>query len=280
MAKNAEAWSQSFDEYESYVWLEGCGDLYGAGAWTGWGGDPTLCGLTSTEVVLTAPNALRVEDLTDCVFPFWWHYAGQWLFRCSLYVPPEFESGNLGGIPGSAIVLLSEYSNAGPWGWSVQLRADSESELYIRDGDPPSALPLVRGRWVEVRVEIDLAADLYQVFYDGQPLGVPESWSAGVYGTGGVLDIGAIDFYANGSSPVYYDDVALVPLSEPALPGDLNCDGVVDFGDINPFVLRLSNPTEYHNQYPDCPDANGDINGDGSVNFGDINPFVALLSGG
>jgi hypothetical protein len=62
--------------------------------------------------------------------------------------------------------------------------------------------------------------------------------------------------------------------------GDLNCDGVTDFADINPFVLRLSNPTEYFNAYPGCPILNGDINTDGSVDFGDINPFVALLTGG
>jgi hypothetical protein len=61
--------------------------------------------------------------------------------------------------------------------------------------------------------------------------------------------------------------------------GDLNCDGAVNFGDINPFVLRLSNPAGYQAAYPCCPNENGDINGDGGVNFGDINPFVALLSG-
>ncbi len=61
--------------------------------------------------------------------------------------------------------------------------------------------------------------------------------------------------------------------------GDLNCDGVVDFGDINPFVLRLSNLAGYKALYPDCPDANGDIDGNGVVGFGDINPFVALLTG-
>ncbi len=59
--------------------------------------------------------------------------------------------------------------------------------------------------------------------------------------------------------------------------GDLNCDGTISFGDINPFVLRLSNPPGYQQQFPGCPDANGDINGDGSVNFGDINPFVSLM---
>jgi hypothetical protein len=63
-------------------------------------------------------------------------------------------------------------------------------------------------------------------------------------------------------------------------PGDLNCDGHIDFGDINAFVLRLSNPVVYALQYPDCPDANGDINGNGTASFDDINPFVMLLSNG
>ncbi len=76
------------------------------------------------------------------------------------------------------------------------------------------------------------------------------------------------------------DDVEIWGVTpSPALPGDLNCDGSVDFGDINPFVLRLSNPAAYQATFPDCPDANGDINGNGSVGFDDINPFIALLSG-
>ncbi len=63
------------------------------------------------------------------------------------------------------------------------------------------------------------------------------------------------------------------------LPGDLNCDGVVDFGDINPFVLRLVDPVGYPAQHPGCIDENADVNGDQSVDFGDINAFVALLTG-
>ena len=61
--------------------------------------------------------------------------------------------------------------------------------------------------------------------------------------------------------------------------GDLNCDGVVNFDDINPFVLALSDPAGYHAAFPDCDIMNGDINGDGRVDFEDINPFVALLAG-
>jgi subtilisin family serine protease len=64
--------------------------------------------------------------------------------------------------------------------------------------------------------------------------------------------------------------------------GDLNCDGVTDFADINPFVLYLSNFGLWQATFPGCDPLNGDINGDGvygQASFGDINPFVALLSG-
>ncbi|MEW6199108.1 MAG: hypothetical protein AB1601_10665 [Planctomycetota bacterium] len=61
--------------------------------------------------------------------------------------------------------------------------------------------------------------------------------------------------------------------------GDVNCDGEVDFGDINPFVLILTNPAAWQAQYPTCDPKTGDINGDGIVDFGDINPFVSLLTG-
>jgi hypothetical protein len=65
--------------------------------------------------------------------------------------------------------------------------------------------------------------------------------------------------------------------------GDVNCDGQVDIGDINPFVQCLSNFAAWQSTYAGCPPQNADINGDGTfgqVSFGDINPFVALLNGG
>jgi hypothetical protein len=61
--------------------------------------------------------------------------------------------------------------------------------------------------------------------------------------------------------------------------GDLNCDGRVDFGDINPFVLALSDPSAWQAAYPGCELLYGDISGDQELDFGDINPFVALLTG-
>ncbi len=63
------------------------------------------------------------------------------------------------------------------------------------------------------------------------------------------------------------------------LPGDLNCDSAVDFGDINPFVQILADPAGWQAAHPGCPWQNGDVNADGSVDFADINPFIALLTG-
>ncbi|MEW6249339.1 MAG: hypothetical protein AB1716_01730 [Planctomycetota bacterium] len=66
---------------------------------------------------------------------------------------------------------------------------------------------------------------------------------------------------------------------ERLMRGDLDCNSLVDFNDINPFVLALSDPAGYAARYPGCPIINGDCNGNGQVEFGDINPFVALLAG-
>jgi hypothetical protein len=67
---------------------------------------------------------------------------------------------------------------------------------------------------------------------------------------------------------------------ESGLLGDLNCDGLVNAFDIDPFVLALTDPAAYQAAHPDCQLMNADINGDGLVNAFDIDPFVVLLTGG
>jgi len=88
------------------------------------------------------------------------------------------------------------------------------------------------------------------------------------------IDIAAVPDTGVGTPPIV--DMGCYEASP---VGDVNCDGVGDFGDINPFVLLLTDQAAWQAMYPECPFLNGDINADGSVNFGDINPFVALLAG-
>ena len=82
------------------------------------------------------------------------------------------------------------------------------------------------------------------------------------------------------TSVSYQQHIISLAVGAPSMPGDLNCDGAVNFNDINPFVLALSDPNGYAAAYPNCNIMNGDVNGDGHVDFQDINPFVALLTGG
>ena len=60
--------------------------------------------------------------------------------------------------------------------------------------------------------------------------------------------------------------------------GDANCDGDVDFFDIDAFVARLGCPTSDPNACnTGCPWQNSDLDGDGDVDFFDLDPFVGSL---
>ena len=65
--------------------------------------------------------------------------------------------------------------------------------------------------------------------------------------------------------------------------GDVNCDGVVDYNDIDPFVAALSCVGGEPSCWPpagvpsDCPWLNADCNADGDVTYGDIDPFVGRI---
>ncbi|MBK9127816.1 MAG: endonuclease/exonuclease/phosphatase family protein [Phycisphaerales bacterium] len=80
---------------------------------------------------------------------------------------------------------------------------------------------------------------------------------------------------ASDHRPVIVDLV--LPLVPAICPGDLNCDGVVDFNDIDRFVEALGYAGGVGWPYPDCPWLAGDASGDGQVTFDDIDPFVALI---
>jgi WD40 repeat protein len=94
-------------------------------------------------------------------------------------------------------------------------------------------------------------------------------------------DVGGDVHYArDGSAIVYASGSQVVVARTPGgIVGDLNCDGAVDFGDINPFVLALWGRGPYEQAYPSCDYFNADVNGNGHVGFEDVNRFVTLVGG-
>jgi len=139
---------------------------------------------------------------------------------------------------------------------------------------------------------VNYAGDRLEIYFDpvytvtqGGILFGTSSRSAGASGRATVVEdndcngngIGDVEDILSGSSRDLNED--LVPDECQNQLGDLNCDGRVDFDDIDAFVLALGGAAAYEAAYPDCQWLNGDCNGDGTVNFDDIDAFVAVLSG-
>lgn len=206
-------WAEDFDDYET-----GSG-MAGQGGWDGWEGDPTFDAVVTDVQSRSWPNSVDVAGPTDLVHEYNGATTGQWVYTAWSYVPSDFQSGGTEPYRGSFFILLNTYDPP-DFSWSVQLHADGDTNTFIRDGVTPTSLPLITDQWVEVKVAIDLDNDLYRVFYNGTELGAAESWTGAVLGEGdGVLNIGAVDLYASGSSSVYWDDLTLLPAEADCLPG-------------------------------------------------------------
>ncbi len=78
------------------------------------------------------------------------------------------------------------------------------------------------------------------------------------------------------------DDIvisAVDPAGCAVAPADMNCDGQINFDDIDGFVLALVGEGTYYDSYLNCNWLNADVNGDDIVNFDDIDGFVEALVG-
>jgi hypothetical protein len=188
-------WYENFDSYEA-----GSG-LHGQGGWHGWQGDPGADAYVTDLMALSDPNSVEITLGSDIVHEYEGYTSGQWVYTAWQYIPDDF-------VGESYFILLNTYDDgAGAYNWSTQVRFDDEG--YVESEFETAQLPLITGEWVELRVEIDLDADVQDIYYGGDLLS-SKSWTDGVSG-GGAVNIGAVDLFANGASPVYYDDMSLVP---------------------------------------------------------------------
>ncbi len=202
-------WSDNFDSYATGS------QLHGQGGWKGWFNDPTAGALTSSAQARSTPNSAAILGASDLVHEYG-ETDGQWVYTAWQYVPSNFTGQ-------SYFILLNQYNDAGTTlNWSTQVMFDGATNQVVNDGGVSGGtLPLVRGQWVELRVEIDLDADTQAFYYNNQLL-YSGTWSGQVSG-GGVTSIAAVDLFANNASVVYYDDMSLVNVTGPAV-----CDAPSD----------------------------------------------------
>ncbi len=145
----------------------------------------------------------------------------------------------------------------------------TEERVYVFSTCIPPFLAIIGPHWVSIAEDDERSI---------QPNEVDFRWS----GRREIRRCPAFSRDANGNRFPLFDncdeernDVSF----EMLLRGDMNCDGVVSVGDINPFVLALTNPAAYQAAFPGCDIFNGDCNCDGQISVGDINCFVSLVTG-
>lgn len=210
-------WSDNFDSYATGS------QMHGQGGWKGWFNDPAAGALTSSAQARSAPNSVDIFGASDLVHEYSGYTAGQWTYTAWQFVPDNTTGA-------SYFILLNSYDDAGATNnWSVQVQFDSAQTLVINDGVSGGNLPLVKGQWVEIRVEIDLDANTQAFYYNNQQL-YTGSWTEELSG-GGAVNIGAVDLFANNASSVFYDDISLVNASQPVA-----CDAPADipWASVNP----------------------------------------------
>lgn len=198
------AWAQWSDDLDSYA----IGSVNGQGGWQGWDNSPAAAGLVSTNFARSGPNSLEVGGAADTVRTYAGVTSGAWSYSIWQYIPGAFTGTTY-------FILLDQYADAGPYGWSVQVRFDAASGLITDDNRVENVVYLVRDQWAEIRMDIDLTADTFSMYYNGTLL----SEGPWTFWETTTLALAAIDLYANNSSPVYYDDFGLVPLGADACGG-------------------------------------------------------------
>ncbi|GAB4144779.1 MAG: hypothetical protein Fur0021_01620 [Candidatus Promineifilaceae bacterium] len=200
-------WSDNFDSYPSNS------PLHGVGGWKGWFNDPAAGASTSDAQALSSPNSVAILGASDLVHEYSGYTSGVWNYTAWQYVPTDF-TGN------SYFIMLNTYNDAGSGlNWSTQVQFQGAANIVSNDGISGGTLPLIKGEWVEIRLEIDLDNDTQTFFYDNQVL-YSGTWTDENSG-GGALNIGAVDLYANSASVIYYDDMSLAPTAA-------TCDGPAD----------------------------------------------------
>jgi hypothetical protein len=196
-------WGDDFDSYADGQLL------YGVGGWTGWNDDSTYAGVVSSAYARSAPHSIEIAGDTDAIHPMTGVDSGQWTFTSWMYIPSDLTSL-------TSFIVQNEYNHGGPYQWAIEIHFDPATDLvwdYFRDPGITQPLPMVYDEWVQLRMEIDLDNDYVEQYYNGQLL------ASGLWAIrGGAVEFANLDLYAFlVASPVYWDDISLVP--EPATFG-------------------------------------------------------------
>ena len=153
-------------------------------------------------------------------------------------------------------------------------------ELYVYDVELPVACTLESG-WISIQGAGDAACwlmwlsstdgDGESLYYINNEPRDPEPYDLAFCLSPGFVQAGACCF-GDGTCAI----TSAAECDTGVCAGDLDCDGAVNFDDIDLFVDALGFPGGVGWPH-DCPWLSGDCSGDGDVTFDDIDAFVSRI---
>jgi hypothetical protein len=216
-------WRDDLDSYPANSSIVGQG---------GWVEDMVGHGANLTSAQSWGPGqSLAIERRARISRRFWGCDSGLWDLRFRHYVPGDLDSSQ-------TLILYSRYEPITEYAVLIMFDPHTNHMLFRGGGLTQLWRPLVRDRWVQIQVMIDLTADWVQVHYDGRliddpaladhpTLGGGYRWSGGTSGSGSApLNLAALSMDGSTYVPTYYDDFSLRPVE----------DGVRRYGEPTPGV--------------------------------------------
>ncbi|RJP33673.1 MAG: hypothetical protein C4547_11920 [Phycisphaerales bacterium] len=201
------AWADWSDDFERYNLGDICPQ---GGGWEGWEGNPNVCGEVSDEQANSGDKSLKIIGASgpggDDTVQRFDENGGQWTFSVQTFIPDDAQGK-------ASVILMNTYPTTGNNNnWSVVVELNADSGQVVRW---PNLVigNVIKGRWVEFQTPIDIDADKFDIYYDGQLLEGGVSWRDAV-APGGQPRIQALDLYGSepgggGTTGTYFDDASL-----------------------------------------------------------------------
>jgi hypothetical protein len=237
-----------FDSYAAGSFpcgMPGCG---GPGGWHLWWYDYGQ-GPRPAEIVTgnahSGTKAVVLRPYTDIVkeAPAG---SGRWVVTVWSYFPSALTGAEDMGY----LILLNECERQPPIRFSLLLLFEGASGRIKNTLDHSlGSVPMIRDRWVEVRVELDLTRGKHSVYYDGRPF-----YEDRPYGNGGAPVLECVAFFSDGVDGMLFDTVSVAEDASPPPPAECyaNCDQstvspTLDIRDFHCFMSRFTAGDAYTN---------------------------------
>jgi hypothetical protein len=212
-----ESVTDNFDSYDAGVVIPA------GNGWIGWGGQEHANGIVSDAQANSGPNSLAVIGGvgTDQALEFGYgEKGGLWTFSTMTYVP---STSTFGEQYFNLMNTFDQVNNVYEWSTVEIYWMMDEDEVDLVDkvymiSNAVGALDIVYDEWVEVRADINLDDNTVEVFYGGDLLSASTGASTWAYGGEEVHGIDVMDIFpmSDDASVMYYDDISLVQIPEPA----------------------------------------------------------------